>query len=142
MEENSKIVFYRLLRQNARGIKGEIFKLMSTENFNHSQINLILHLRLNESRSLNKLSKIVQVQKSNMTTLVDSLEKLKIVKRSRDENDRRSINLTLTESGEKVRQELAAEYEKNLSAILGDISDSDIENAIKILQTIKDKIWG
>lgn len=142
MEENRNIIFYRLLRQTARGIKGEIFKLMSTENFNHSQINLILHLRQNESRSLNILSKIVQVQKSNMTTLVDSLEERNIVKRLRDEKDRRSINLMLTDSGEEIRQALAMEYEKNLSVILGEISEEDIESAVKVLQSIKDKIWG
>jgi len=140
MLENRKMILNKLIRHNARGIKREIFKLMDTDKFSHAEINLILHLKNN--KSLSHISKIVQIQKSNMTKLVDSLENRKILKRSRDEKDKRIIYLVLTEAGEKVRKKLASDYEKHLAEILNKVSDEEVENAITILNTIKEKIWG
>lgn len=140
MTKNRKMVFNKLIRRNSRGIKREIFKLVNTEHFSHSEINLILHIRNN--RTLSHLSKITQVQKSNMSKLIDSLEERDIVTRNKDERDKRIIFIVLTKKGEEIRNKLVIEYEKNLNEILKNVSEEEIENAIVALEIIKDKIWG
>ncbi len=142
MNDEKNMTFLRLVRQNSRGIKREIFKKMNTEDFSHSQINLILHLNGDKKRPISLLSKIVQVQKSNMTTLIDSLEKENIVIRSRDLSDRRIIHLNLTKKGIIVKNKLLAEYQQHLSVILNDVSEQELDEAIKSLLVIKEKIWG
>jgi len=142
MKDNQKMIFLKLLRQNSRKIKKEVFSLMNNEMFNNSQINLILHLNSDQGRPLNIISKIVQVQKSNLTTLVNSLESIDVVKRERSSIDRRVIFLKLTDKGKHIKAQLSAEYEKNLSIILKDMTKEEISEAIRILEIIKDKIWG
>jgi len=142
MADNQKMVFLKLLRQNSRKIKNEVFRLMNNEVFNNSQINLILHLNSDKGRPLNIISKIVQVQKSNLTTLVNSLENMGVVKRERSREDRRVIFLKLTDKGKQIKAQLNEEYEKNLSIILKDMTKEEIDEAIRILEIVKDKIWG
>jgi len=142
MEDNQKMIFLKLLRQNSRKIKKEVFSLMNNEMFNNSQINLILHLNSDQGRPLNIISKIVQVQKSNLTTMVNSLEGIDVVKRERSSIDRRVIFLKLTDKGKQIKEKLNVEYEKNLSIILKDMTKEEIREAIRILEIIKDKIWG
>lgn len=142
MIDEKNMTFLRLVRQNSRGVKREIFKKMNTEDFSHSQINLILHLNGEKKRPISLLSKIIQVQKSNMTTLIDSLEKENIVIRSRDLNDRRIIHLNLTKKGIIVKNKLLTEYQQHLSEILKDVTEQELDEAIKSLLVIKEKIWG
>ncbi len=142
MIDEKKMIFLRLLRQNSRGIKREIFKKMNTEDYSHSQINLILHLNGTKKRPISLLSKIVQVQKSNMTTLIDSLEKENVVIRSRDLNDKRIIHLNLTDKGITVKEQLLDEYQQHLGEILKNVTEQELDQAIAILLVLKEKIWG
>ncbi|MCK5812440.1 MAG: MarR family transcriptional regulator [Clostridiales bacterium] len=142
MIDEKNMIFLRLLRQTSRGIKRVIFKKMNTENYSHSQINLILHLNGNKKRPINLLSKIVQIQKSNMTTLIDSLEKENIVSRSRDLNDKRVIHLNLTTKGIIIKKQLLEEYQQHLNEILKDVTEEELDQAIASLLALKEKIWG
>lgn len=66
----------------------------------------------------------------------DSLEKDKLVCRRKDPTDRRKTLLVLTEKGEKYREWLTGEFEKNSSEVLKKLDEKDLAEHRKSLQTM------
>jgi DNA-binding MarR family transcriptional regulator len=74
--------------------------------------------------------------KSTLTPILEDLEKRGFVKREKMKSDRRSYQLTLTESGNRKLQELTAcakRHDENLDRIVG---PKDRAKFLKILQKI------
>ena len=71
---------------------------------------------------MSRLTKILGIDNSTTTRLIDGLEKKGLVKRRRDDFDSRSLNVFLTNSGEKIYtsielqlEEISCEIEKQLN---------------------------
>jgi DNA-binding MarR family transcriptional regulator len=90
-----------------------------------------------------ELGKFLNLQKGSLTTLVDSLEELQLVRRVPDERDRRKTWLYLTETGNDfMKQKLRRyyrEFSKKFERIgLGELEvlAKRIEHIISLLQKI------
>ncbi|MFL1695506.1 MarR family winged helix-turn-helix transcriptional regulator [Weissella kandleri] len=78
-----------------------------------------------------RLAEIIRVTPSTMTSAIDKLVRKNYVQRERDQDDRRVVLITLTESGQKVC-EMHAEFHRKLTKAL--LSSSD-ETANQNIQT-------
>ena len=70
----------------------------------------------------------------NITLVVDNLEKYNLVKRERGKEDRRLFNISLTEKGKKVFEEIFPEYLsliKNAMNILTDSEQKELQRLCK-----------
>jgi DNA-binding MarR family transcriptional regulator len=83
------------------------------------QAGMLVRLAANEGRSQQAIAGMLGVNATRMVFLVDELEKLGLVERRRNPDDRRSHALYLTEQGraalDRVRA-VTAEHEKQMSA--------------------------
>ena len=61
---------------------------------------------------MSRLTKILGIDNSTTTRLIDGLEKKGLVKRRRDDFDSRSLKVFLTNSGEKIYTSIEFELEK------------------------------
>jgi DNA-binding MarR family transcriptional regulator len=84
-----------------------------------SQFNVLnlLHLRP-EGLSQTDLSRELVMHRSNITGLVDRLEKRGLLARHDVAADRRAYRVVLTESGEQILQEILPLYEKGTATLL------------------------
>jgi DNA-binding MarR family transcriptional regulator len=71
------------------------------------------------------------------TRLLDTLEELRLVVRERDPNDRRIINLTLTETGEATARRCLARVVDLWNAWLADWDAADVAQLILYLQRLR-----
>ncbi len=69
-----------------------------------NQVSILDHLQVNESITLNNLATHMGITPATMSVGIDRLEKLGYVQRLKDKVDARRSNITLTTSGEKVKQ--------------------------------------
>ncbi len=69
-----------------------------------------------------------------MTGIVDRLLKMKLVDRTRDENDRRLVRVSLTEAGREILRNALNERLERLRAVMQHI---DQDRRIHAVQTLK-----
>ncbi|WP_042220764.1 MarR family winged helix-turn-helix transcriptional regulator [Oceanobacillus manasiensis] len=89
--------------------------------------------------SLAQLCERLNSGKSAVSTTVDRLVKANYIKRDHSKADRRAIVLTLTPLGKEKKEEGRAIYFQQLSP-LGDISEQDMDELLRLHQLVQDKM--
>jgi DNA-binding MarR family transcriptional regulator len=82
-------------------------------------------LHLSPGMTQVELGRAVGMDKTTLTSELDRLEGLGLVKRSIDPRDRRARTLAVTEPGEQVRQRVSAEATRAERATLSAFSEAD-----------------
>ncbi|MFA5383535.1 MAG: MarR family transcriptional regulator [Eubacteriales bacterium] len=78
----------------------------------------------------------MNVSLSAITALTDRLYKTGLIKRDRDEKDRRLVWLTITPQGEKTLQDCGATRQEVFRKYLGDLSQEDLNSFVNICDKI------
>ena len=89
-----------------------------------------------ESASQKELGEITLKDKTNITRLVDILEKKNLVVRFEDQIDHRIKRVILTNAGKQLFFDVLPIMEKTREEVRKDISDQDIETFKKVLSNI------
>ena len=108
----------------------------SQYNLNKNQNKAIIIIGAAENIMPTTLGKYLDLQKGSLTSMIDALEKDELICRKKDPEDRRKTLLVLTEKGEKYREWLIGEFEKNVSEVLKKLGEEDIVEYRKSLQTM------
>ena len=99
--------------------------------------------RLDDGRSrMHELADLVVLSRSNLTRLVDRLEKAKLVRRVRSEDDRRGAYAEITAEGRKLRRRMwpvyAAAIDELFAAHLSRTEAESIDRALrKVLDAVR-----
>ncbi|AKB17812.1 MULTISPECIES: MarR family winged helix-turn-helix transcriptional regulator [unclassified Methanosarcina] len=87
------------------------------------------------------LGKCLDLQKGSLTSMIDALEREKLVYRKGDPGDRRKTLVSLTDKGKAYRDWFTKELEKNASEVMNRLVEEDIvayqESLKTILSTLK-----
>ena len=108
-------------------IKGSIFP--------PSHIKVIFYLSHKKSMSVSQMAKCLDISKPNMTPIIDKLISDGYVDRYQDPNDRRKINVELTEKAHNFLKEKKIEIKNNLIDKLSSLEEEDL---IELSFIIKD----
>lgn len=93
-----------------------------------AQFNLLLILKsIDRPVKQNELAQMLLVDRSNITGLLDRLEKHGNIKRNVIEGDRRSYYITLTPAGRKLIDRIEKQYFLKITEIMKDFSDREVE---------------
>lgn len=90
-------------------------------------------LHLSPGMTQVELGRAVGMDKTTLTSELDRLERLDLVKRSIDPRDRRARTLAITEQGEHLRRLVSAETERAERTALGAFSDADVARLRRML---------
>ena len=116
----------------------DFFKM---HNITEVQFNLMMLLfyQAEEQGGLTQveLSKMMLVNKANITSLVDRMEKAHLVARTSTPGDRRYNLIRLTAYGKKLLLDIEDKYHKRIYEIMSEIKDSEQNKLIKILEGIR-----
>lgn len=105
------------------------------------QQSLVLHLLLNNgSMSSADLSRLMYVTPSNMTGIIDRLERKDLIKRVRKEGDRRVALITLTENGMKLSEDIPDPIEQKIINELADLEADHVQLLAMAMNKILDLI--
>ena len=89
---------------------------------------VVLRLLLNKgSMSSAELSRLMYVTPSNMTGIIDRLEKKGFIERKRKENDRRVSMIILTEAGKAMSENIPDPIEKKFINQLSDLENEHVQ---------------
>lgn len=100
---------------------------------------LLIHL--DQPRRMGALAQLLLTGAPSVTAAADTLEKLELVERMPDPDDRRALLLHLTERGRQVRVQLQKEVSDLFREISG-LSTADIDRFAALSMKIHDTILG
>ena len=117
---------------------------VSGSDFAPSQMRALLAFSEDKEYSIGELGRNAQAKSSTITDMIDRLENDGIAERFRDGDDRRVVNVRLTDKGRKLRREFSQKRRKEMEAIFLKLSQEDrkhlihhLSEAYKILRKVQ-----
>jgi DNA-binding MarR family transcriptional regulator len=98
------------------------------------------HLDQQQGCSMVDLSRLLLTDKSNVTGIVDRLERLNLVTRTADPRDRRVILITLTPEGAQLRDRVKELHEARIDALMSVVNDANLRALLEYLYAISSNI--
>ncbi len=118
-------------------LKKEAARTFKPQLSSEAQFNVLMAIKYTDGALTQKeLSEKLLVDKSNVTGLIDRLEKVGYIRRAAVPNDRRSYHVCLTAEGRALIDELDDRYMERVAQIMSEFTDADVTT----LMTLTDKI--
>jgi len=108
-----------------------------------AQFNILMLLKYQSKEgkiNQTKLSRMLFVNRSNVTGLIDRLEKAGLVRRTADSSDRRTNYIELTEKGGNVLEKACAVYYERIEGIMSAIPEAERPVLGKMLEYIRKRL--
>lgn len=103
----------------------------------HAHYQIIFILEKFKELSVTEISKRVCISKPQMTVLIDKLVEDGLVERTHSSNDRRVINISLTEKGKEFVKQYKLEAKSNMKNKLRSLSEDDLKSLYSALDVVK-----
>ena len=103
------------------------------------QMGILMSLSLGVAATPFELSKLLGIDTGLMTRMLDKLEAKELLQRSRSLEDRRVVDLTLTEKGEEVAGQIPEVAPDVLNAHLKKFSKAEFEDLRRLLRKFLDE---
>jgi DNA-binding MarR family transcriptional regulator len=138
MKDFTEFICFNLKATNKK-VEKYMTSFFDNIGINVSQSFILSCLLDNDGCTLSEISSRALIENSSMTTMVDKLEKMGLVERKFDPQNRRIIRLFLTDDGRKLSQKVqraGEEFDRSLHEALGD----DVEKLFSVLNVISENI--
>jgi len=126
------------LRHLCTMIKQKGREILTNFEITPPQFTALQYLILEENLTIGELSNKMYLACSTITDLVDRMEKNELVKRKRDEKDRRVVRVQLTEKFENINSNFHVKIKKYFEELLSDASSEDSTIIINGLEKLKE----
>lgn len=117
-------------------ISNKLDTLLSKYNLNISKFNILMiikHIGSKDGIQQNEISQRLLVTPSNITKLLDRLEKDKMISRNPKENDRRVKLIKISETASSLLDEIWPYYSAEVLKITEKLAENDKQDIEKIL---------
>ena len=118
-------------------------KNLKQNRMSHSYYHILKVLKKCGELPMSEIGRMVYISKSNMTSLIDNLVANNLAERLPDKNDRRVINIALTEEGNELLNEWRKHSNNEIKMNLSTLSDEDLKkfsDSVKNLKEILNKM--
>ena len=113
-------------------------RLFAEHGSSEAQFNLLLILKNSDSPVTQKeLSERLLVDKSNITGLIDRIERQGLILRNNVPGDRRSYHITLTDAGRERIDELKELYMDVVREVMANFSDCEQDALIELMRKLR-----
>jgi len=142
-EENRKLILMQEIYETIKSLSQKLdkeddkyFKSLTTRQY--MVIQSILHSPNGETTMI-ELAKKLDTTKQNINKLIPILEKKGYAKRSACENNKRAVNIKVTDSGVLAMKEHAIINASFLADIFNGLSEDEMESLLRLLKKLHGK---
>jgi DNA-binding MarR family transcriptional regulator len=125
LEELKNAQFGYLVSQIRNALFAALDKEMLPLDLTASQYVVVIGAMLNRARTVNEFCQMAGIEPGPMSRLLDRLEAKGIVRRVRDLEDRRQVNVTLTDKGAALYPQINAGIHKVYGHFLNGVSEQE-----------------
>ena len=110
--DNVEIIMKEMLEIQQKS-KMFVDLLSEGEALSQNQLILLLQLKINNGMKATEIAEFFSVTPGAVTSMCDKLEKLELIQRIRENNDRRVVKMTLTNIGDMKVQEIFLKFSQD-----------------------------
>ncbi len=99
--------------------------------FTSSQCYSLIEIQKSSSLTMNELSDRMNLDSSTMTRVIDKLVRDELIKRERDEADRRIVLVSLTDKGKEAASSLNSSVNEYYKKIISSIPEGTMDEVLK-----------
>ena len=114
-------------------LEGDAILTGEFEDISNNDMHIIEAIGLGEGNNMSAIAKKLRITVGSLTTSMNSLVKKKYVVRERSEEDRRIVNIRLTEKGERAYHCHANYHKKMVEAVAEKLDENEIPVLVKCL---------
>lgn len=96
----------------------------------------LYYINTNEDITQRQLSKLMHVKDSSVGRLLDRLERDQMIQRVRSKEDRRNVNILLTEEGKAKIKDLTPEGDKFNNKLIEGLTEEELRTFEKVMTTM------
>lgn len=137
-QKEMQVTAYVRLIRTAEALHGAISRGLLIEGLTASQFATLKVLRLYGSVSQRDIAGHLVKSGGNITVVVDNLEKMKLVERVRDTQDRRIVFVSLTPQGRELFDRIYPGHLDRITTAMSKLSDDECDRFIKLLDTLNE----
>jgi len=101
---------------------------------------IVMNREPDEEINPSSLAEKVGVTRATMTGLLDGLEQKGLVKRLAYPEDRRKVNIRLTETGRQVLDEMLPDYYSRVAKLMINLTENERQNLVSLLGKVNQGI--
>ncbi|SJZ37439.1 MarR family winged helix-turn-helix transcriptional regulator [Selenihalanaerobacter shriftii] len=131
-----EMLFRNIANKVNKATKDNLYKF----NLNKSRLFVLIAVSKSKNITMGKLKEKMHLACSSITNLVDKLEADDLLKRERSEEDRRVIQLHLTNKGRELLNSILKFRTEYLSQALNDLTSLEFSQLQKVLQKIDNEL--
>lgn len=90
--------------------------------------------------SVNDVARQLAVSAPSMCVTVDQLEEAGLVTRNRSSRDRRTVEVSLTQKGQKVQARVWALIERDVMGAIGDLPRSEVATTTRVIREMNRRL--
>ena len=109
-------------------------------NLTWEQFDVLIHLSFTEGQQQQQLAEKLSKDKTTVTRLIKSVEKLDLVKRVANKEDKREKQVYLTKSGEKIMKKLTRIAQGVLKKAQTGIDPADLDTCKNVLRRVHETL--
>lgn len=106
------------------------------EGVSYARLRLLAQLYEHGELMMSSLKEKLNVSATNITTLVDALEKESIVERHPHPSDRRATLIVLTEAARKTLGQQMSDHKSQVAQLFMSLSESDKQKLLELLREV------
>ena len=126
----------RLIYLTAQDMRNFAEKILSPFDLTIEQFHLLKNLSCDTGMTQREIGEIASKTPANMTRILDRLESKSLVQRESDPNDRRAVQVFLTETGKKMTEKVFGVFESFSEDLVNGISKTNQDVVKKSLKKI------
>jgi DNA-binding MarR family transcriptional regulator len=100
-------------------------------------LNVLMLLRFNGPMTMSHVAETLDVSVASATGIIDRMEKKGVIERRRNDEDRRVVEVHVTETGEAVFSAMQAERQARMTKMLSDVPDTDLAALLTGLRAVR-----
>ena len=140
MSDDNPIKIWRAFVETWKLWKKSVDANFSSVDLDSTSYSVLRNLAENGPTTMVRMAALTNVTQGWITGIVDNLEERGLVVRRRSEEDRRKIDLVLTDSGMKKFKEAKKLHLDFIEQCLSGIDDLSAKTLLKSLETLKNSI--
>ncbi len=125
------------LINNLWELEGNAIITEEFKDITNNDMHVIEAIGLNEAKNMSTIAKKLNITVSSLTTAMNSLVRKGYVERQRSTDDRRVVEVRLTERGRKAYRHHEEYHMQMVEAAIAEMSHEEIQVLIKMLRKLK-----
>lgn len=139
MNENVSLKAFVVLMKASKSMEERIKRDIKRYGVSTTEFTILEALYHKGQLTVQQICDAVLINSGSMTYVIDKLQKRGLLKRSPCEQDRRVVQVQITDEGKQVMDEIFPQHQAVIEEIFADIGPEDRQKLVDLLKTVGHK---